>query len=495
QDVHRWDLLPPKGQGWPMDIAGRLNLVNQQIDLQSSSSVVPLTTRFHAGNYLSRPRWAVTFTWNRIPIAPVLQLAGDMGAQLPPKLRINGFIDGAIGYSNAAGLQGELVLHNTSVAMPDSAPLRFDEVHLLMGKDQLRLPPSPLRTAENEVALVEANYSMREDTLDVSISSENMKVGTLRAQAGLHPVPWLEQLSSGRWSGQLRYHREPGNDVWTGNLQLEDAKVSVPGLAHPLAIDSARVGIDGHRLAIDRLSAQAGTIPFTGEYRYEPNTDRPHRLRIRAASVTAGDLEQELMPALHPASSLLARALGRDEAPDWLRHRKLEGTVRIGDFELDGVHLEKLQSRMVWDLGEVDFPAFEARLRQELPPASHLNLPGAAVVNGSLFVTLSARAPVYKLSAKARGLNWQGGKVDAEGTLETSGTGARIFTNARLFDLSLRTEEGIYIGQGAAQGDGRLSIVLTNGNKQMRMTGTLAALKLDEEPAFSDQRSAKDAER
>ena len=27
EDVHRWDLLPPAGQGWPLDIRGRLNLL------------------------------------------------------------------------------------------------------------------------------------------------------------------------------------------------------------------------------------------------------------------------------------------------------------------------------------------------------------------------------------------------------------------------------------------------------------------------------------
>jgi len=37
EDVHRWDLLPTKGQGWPMDIRGQLDLVAQQLELQSTS--------------------------------------------------------------------------------------------------------------------------------------------------------------------------------------------------------------------------------------------------------------------------------------------------------------------------------------------------------------------------------------------------------------------------------------------------------------------------
>src|ERR1019366_1742377 len=37
EDVHRWDLLPMGGHGWPFDIRGRLDLVAQQLDLQSNS--------------------------------------------------------------------------------------------------------------------------------------------------------------------------------------------------------------------------------------------------------------------------------------------------------------------------------------------------------------------------------------------------------------------------------------------------------------------------
>jgi hypothetical protein len=474
EDVHRWDLLPPKGQGWPMDIRGRLNLVAQQLELQSTSSVIPLTTRFRAGDYLSRPHWAVTFTWNRFPIAPVLQFAADMGAQLPPKVRINGSIDGAIGYSNPGGWQGELVLHNTSLAMPDSQPVRFEQMHIMMGKGALRAAPSVVRTAEDELAVIEAVYSLAGDTLDVSISSENMKVGTLRAQAGLHAVPWLDQLNSGSWSGQLRYHREPDHDVWTGNLQLSDAEIALPGLAHPLRILSAHVGIDGHRVALEQISARAGPILFTGDYRYEPNIARPHRLNFRAAHVAAADLEAELIPVLHPDSSLLARAFGRSRTPGWLRQRKLEGSVEIGDFELGGVHLEKLRARLLWDVLHVNFPALEAHLEN-------------APISGALAVTLGTRAPSYKLSAKIRGLNWQGSKAEAEGMLQTSGTGAQVLANVKLQDLSLRTEDGIYVGRGAMQEDGQLLIVLTNGAKQMRMSGPLAALKLDDPSAISDQ--------
>jgi hypothetical protein len=508
EDVHRWDLLPTKGQGWPMDIRGRLDLVAQQLELQSTSSAVPVTTRFRATNYLSRPRWAATFTWNRFPIGPVLQLAADLGAQFPPKLRINGSIDGAIGFSNPGGWQGELVLHDTAVTIPDSQPVRFDQMHLMAGKGKVWLSPAVFRTADDEEARLEATYSMEDDSLELSVSSGGMKVSSLRAQAALAAVPWLEQFSSGRWSGQLWYHHAVGQalppanskfrDAWTGNLEISDAEVKVPGLAHPLTIASARVGIDGHRLAVEKLAAQAGKIAFTGDYRYEPGTLHPHRLRVRAGHINAAELETELMPTLRRGSSLLARALGRSNVPDWLRQRRLEGSVQIADIEFPGTHLENLRARIIWDVTELDLAAIDARM-------------DGARVAGTLNVILGTQVPSYKLTAGIRGLNWHAGHMDIEGAAQTSGVGLQLLANLKsegtfsgigldfgalsggysaswtptaahltLSDLSLRTEDDIFVGRGATQEDGRLLIVLSNGAREMRMTGTLAALKLDE---------------
>ena len=49
----------------------------------------------------------------------------------------------------------------------------------------------------------------------------------------------------------------------------------------------------------------------------------------------------------------------------------------------------------------------------------------------------------------------------------------------RLTGLNLRTEDETYTGRGATQDDGRLVILLTNGAKEMRMSGTLAKLKVE----------------
>jgi hypothetical protein len=504
EDVHRWDLMPTQGSGWPLDIRGRLNLIAQQLELQSTTSLVPVTVRFRASDYLSQPHWAAAVTWNRFPTAPILELARHMGAQLPPRLDLSGTIDGAISYSGQAGLQGQVALHDAAVTIPDSPPVRFDVAYITMDHGHVRVSPAVVHTAEQDEAVLKADYAFDPGTLDLVISTGSMKVASLRAQAALAAVPWLEQMSSGEWSGQLQYHLEPGEAGWSGNLEIADATVNVPGLADALQIESAHARIDGARVVLDHLEAQAGPIAFDGEYRYEPGAARPHRIRLRAGEVRAEDLESELLPILRRNPGLLARALGRTETPDWLRRLNLEGSVQIEDLQVAGAHLENVRAGLLWDATHASLQGIEARFNR-------------AALSGALAVNLRGAVPAYQFRGKLSGLNWQSGKLDASGTFQTSGTGLRLLANLksegtfsgtgldfgtlapwhaasgayalawaqtaprlRLTDLRLQTEDETYTGRGATQDDGRLLIQLTNGLREMRMSGGLASLKVDE---------------
>ena len=506
EDVHRWDLLPPKGAGWPLDIRGRLNLTAQQLEMQATSSVVPVTVYFRASDYLAQPRWAVTANWNRFPAAPVLELARHMGAQLPPKLQLSGAIDGAIGYSGQGNFQGQLALHDTAVTIPDSPPVRFDQAYVTFDHGHVRLSPALAHTSEQDEARVEADYNLDQDTLDLAISTDSMNVESLRAQVALAAVPWLEQVTSGQWSGTLHYHRDADTAGWNGAMDVSDARISIPNLADPLEIAAARVRIDGPLVSLDRLEAQAGKVAFTGDYRYDPDALRPHRLRLRASQLNAADLESELAPVLRRNPGLLARAFGRTRLPGYMRQLNLEGSLQIDDLQLADSHLANVRARLLWDVTRIDLIALQAQLE-------------GAQVTGALAVNLRGRSPGYKFTGKLSGLPWQSGKLDAEGTLETSGTGLQLLANLksegnfngtaldfgtlapwrsasgsyalswmqsaprlRLTDLRLHTEDEVYTGRGATQDDGRLLILLTNGAREMRMTGSLASVKVDDAP-------------
>src|SRR5262249_46432375 len=149
----------------------------------------------------------------------------------------------------------------------------------------VRLSPAVVRTADNDEAQIEAEYSTDRNVLDLSIRTDAMRVASLRAQVALAAVPWLEQIQSGGWSGDLHYHHENARGDWSGRLSIRDARIAVPGFADPVEFAWARAQIDGARVVLDQIDAQVGKVAFTGEYRYEPAMTRPHRVRFRVAEL------------------------------------------------------------------------------------------------------------------------------------------------------------------------------------------------------------------
>jgi hypothetical protein len=503
-DVHRWDLLPPSGEGWPLDIRGRLDLIGQHLELQSMSAgneVLPLSVRFRASDYLSQPHWAAAINWNRFPAAPLMDLAAHMGAEFPSKLKLTGTLDGALTYSGDGKLQGSMAFHDAAVAIPDSPPVRFENAYLVFDHGHVRLSPAVVRTAENDEAQIEADYAMESQTLDLSIRTDAMKVSSLHAQVALAAVPWLEQIRTGAWSGDLHYRRDSEKAGWTGRLTIRDAEISVPGFAEPVTFAWARAQIDGARVVLDQIDAQVGKLAFTGEYRYEPLLARPHRVRFHVAELDAADLEAALMPTFRRDRSLIARALGRASVPDWLAGRAVEGTLQIDDLTVADLELANVKTQVRWDVARIELDGFQAKLDR-------------AAVTGKLTIGLRGAQPSYRLTAKVKGLSWQSGMVDAEGTLATAGTGKQLLANLtseatftgsaldfgatppwktvsgtcnlawsprlRVTGLSFKTEDETYTGRGNTMDDGRLLIQLTNGSKEMRMVGTVAKLKVEE---------------
>ena len=512
EGVHRWDRMPPYGQSWPLRLAGRLNVPAQIVEMESSTAggeTLPLAVRFRCSDYLSQPHWGVALNWNRFPAGPVLDLARHMGADLPPNLNLTGSLDGVLGYTGQGSLQGELSFHDASMAIPDSPPIRSEQARLIFDRGHAKLAPAIVRTAGDETAQLEADYDWKAQSLDLTISTDSMRVESLRAQAALAAIPWLNQVSSGTWNGQLRYQiaaPASAKTGWTGAIDLQDAQFPLPGLAEPVAVESASAHIDGARVTLDRIHAQAGKIAIEGEYRYEPQMARPHRLRIRIPEADAAELERLLMPTLYHSRGLIARALslGRASLPDWLADRHLDAAVQIGALHLAGADVAGLQAHLVWDAAKAEFTDIRASL-------------DGGRVTGVLAVGLRGNRPTYRLQARAKGVAWKSGKVDAETVLESSGTGlellARLHSSGafmarglemealpdlesvsgaydlvwaqaapilRFTDLQLVSGDETYTGQGATQPDGRLLFQLTSGSKEMRMTGTLAELRVDQ---------------
>jgi len=268
-------------------------------------------------------------------------------------------------------------------------------------------------------------------------------------------------------------------------------------------VASANAQIEGARVVLDHIQAQVGTNAFTASYTYEPGAARPHRVRLHATKLDAAALEAEWMPTLRHDPGLLARALGRSSLPGWLKQRDVDGVVQVDDLAIGGAHLANVRSHVLWDVTRVQFEDLQARFEK-------------ANITGSLVVTLRGSRPSYRLDAKVKGLSWQAGKLDGQGVIETSGTGLQLVTNLtadgtftgtgfdfggltgravsgnyslawgvtaprlRLTGLNVRSEDDFYTGRGATLDDGRLVVLLSDGVKELRVSGPWDKLRLEE---------------
>jgi hypothetical protein len=510
EDVHRWDLLPHGGTGWPFEFEGRLNLPAEKLEIDTHSAAreaPPLSVRFRAADYLSRPHWGVAFNWNRFGVEPLLLLARHLGAQVPEGLKIEGTLDGAIGYSQPGRWQGQLAFQDAAVTIPDSPPVRFEQAIVLFEGSHVRLPAAVARTPENDLARLEGDYDLDSGALGLTIATDSMAVAGLRSQAALAAVPILEQVQSGTWNGTLQYRHAPDlPGEWSGAFQLENADVPLAAFAEPLRIGSANVKLDGAKVTIEKIQASLGDLTAQADYRYEPGAVRPHRVRISLASLDAAQLELLMSPALLRNRGLIARALsfGRAPVPEWLRDQRVDGSVAVENLQVAGVELHQVRARTIWNGTTLVLADITAGMNN-------------GAVTGTLSVDLRAAEPVYHLASNMKGVEWNGGTFDAEASLDTSGTGPALLSNLRsegsftgqsfdsepldqftsvsgcyvfewakpvphlrFTELQMAGDGELFLGRGAMQDDGRLLIQVSNGTRQLSVTGTLAQLRLDE---------------
>lgn len=496
-DIHRWDLLP-KGGGWQLNYRGQADLMAQRLELETGEKDnpgTPVTLRLRVSEMLSSPRWAASVGLHDVPAASVVEAARHMGAQLPEGMQVEGKLNGAVGFSRPGGLQGQLAATDALVKSPGAPVVKFRTAEVVLDGSVIHVGPSIAESESGQTAELEASYRMTESAIDVGISTQGMSVSELQKGAGVK-VPVLTAIDQGTWKGSLRYQQtgnEPG--VWDGDFELRDARMDLPGFADPVRITSANISVADRRFALTRIKGRAGTLKFSGEYRGEGT--KADRIKLEIPEAEVSELERELLPTLRRSEGLLARfRLRTPPAPEWLRDRKVEGTVSI----------EKLTVLdQVWKVGKarVDWNGTSVRLLEIEAKRDDV----AAV--GQIAVNLGGSVPHYRLTGKMGDIEYKGGTLGFEGILETRGVRSEVLTNAHAegtfegenlafsaemefksiggafewnpplrFRLkNIQAGQGFenYTGQGATQPDGRLVLDLSSGKRQVKVAGTLSA--------------------
>ncbi len=363
-DVHRWDLLP-QGGSWTIPMHGTLDLRAEKLELTSAKDgeTAPVSFDFRAFNLLSSPRWEAGVQLTQIPLAGLMEVARHMGAALPEKLAAEGAVSGSVTYREAGGLAGRVELRDASLTLPDAQPLRASSAAVEIGDGAMHLEPSTVSIGEKDSAEVEGNYSPQEPhDLDLRIATRGMNVADMRS-FGLAAIPVLDKTPQGTWRGWARY--EEG--AWSGEYELQNARVPVEGLAEVLRVQSASVRLIGTHVAVSKLRARVGTISFTGDYRWEPGALRPHKFNIAMGEVDASELERVLAPSLlQRERGFLARTLGLapEPAPDWLKSRGVDGMISIASLKAGDTRVSLKAARLLWDGAVLRVAGIDAGVEQ-----------------------------------------------------------------------------------------------------------------------------------
>ena len=431
-NLHGFNQTPPGGSGWRFSIGGAIDSTGQTIDLNArvASAQSPLALRYRVTDYLRRPRWGVTVNLNHFPLAPVPEIARNLGWPAPADFKFEGTADGAVSYSMPQGsprmdgpmyMNGTMNLTNSTFVVAGAPPLHLPGAELHFSGSTITLEATEVTNESKETAAIAGSWDADTRMLDVQLSSDGMSIASLNKQITVAGIPLLGKATSGIWKGDLRYRSdspEPGSG-WSGELNLMDAEIPFEAFSEPLHVVSADATIDGTGLSLKRVDLSIGGIEAQGEYRYDARATRPHKFRITVPEASGPALEKLLMPTLRRGNFLTyAFNFGRVPEPDWLHNMRADGTIQTGRLDLAGGQFTKLRARVIWEGTNVQLAGLETQF-------------GEAAFQGAATIHLAGRQPGYDVQGKLSGLAWRGGTVSADGMLSTSGTGVALLGNMR----------------------------------------------------------------
>ena len=512
--VHRWDLMPAPGEGWTLHYRGLLNLTGHHLELASLETPAqpdPVSVEFRLDDYLAAPKWSGNLRFRDLPAASLLETARHFGAPFPPGVQVDGKVEGGIGYSSQSGVGGQLALSSAAVKFPQGGSAQVNSVEIDSAQVQISdgkvvLAPCDIEMPDGQSAEVEGEYALDNSHAAFRIRARQLAAGATRLLDAA-PIPVLERLHQGSWKGWIAYEKTAENPgAWSGQYDLQNSVIEIPGLALPVRLASASVQMNGDGIQITRLRGRAGTVKFEGDYRYDASAARPHRLRITIPELQIADLESLMMPALSRSEGFLARAFRREgKLPKWLEERDADLSLQVTHLVNGDLDMGELSAHGLW--------------RGPAITVSNLawNLEGMHA-SGKMSVNLAKAEPAYKLSGTVDNFDYRNGQLDIDGELETSGIGPDLWLNLRSKgtfagrgimlapDSEVREVSGSYhvdtlsgaprlllanlqvlqgadtlVGQGASQPDGHIVLELASGRKQVRLTGML--LPVHPEPA------------
>ncbi len=509
--VHRWDLLPSSGEQWSIHYGGGLNLLAHRLDLQTipakAGGTSPVTLRLKVRDFLAQGGSSIVAELKDAPLAPMLPLAERLGAVLPNNAALKGSLNGAVGYSSESGLRGGLRISDARAVLAGAPELHAEALNVTVSGNQVHFSPATVEAAGQSAIEMSGNYSLADQSADASLKVNQFPVNELKplANTWFGGLAVLSAVSSGTVTGEFAFTHGgldalsavDREDAWTGEFQLHDSSVHVPGIAAPLEDSQAHIAFTRTAFQVERLTATLGGSKLKASYRYNLDSKLAERVRIEFPSADLAELEDTLASPGN-ASSLWARfRFLRRSFPAWMSRRNLEGDLVVDHLAAGEQALGSLHSHFFWRGPKLQFSQVGLTLRQ-------------GSVSGSGTVDLAAFSPRWQFAAEANDYPWGGGLLHAVGQFDSSGAGADLLRNLqaqgsfegqkltvsadsfqnvsgafrftfadgwpdiRFSDLQAVQDGDEWHGDGLTQSDGKLLVNLAHEGKQMHLVSSLS---------------------
>jgi hypothetical protein len=504
-NVRRWDLLPSAGEGWRVRYQGAVDLAAHSLTLRTvpaaAGDAAPVALQVRVNDFLSKPSWSMIAALNKAPAAELLPISRRMGVPIPEELKLAGMVDGVVGYSKETGFSGAVELSQGAADLPNTPTLRAPSMTVRISSERIQFEPTEIDTGSTGSIQVGGEYDAGAHRVAIRLQPTDLPVETIRdtISAWLGSPGALDLLRAGSiTTGQINFdHTEGAEPLWSGQFRFADGELQPSGIGQPLTAASGQVHFDATSLEVEKLSATLGSTALTGSYHRGAGPRGTEHVHLEAATADLRDIESALEPTLRAQGFLARLGMTRREIPAWLSGRHLQVDLTIGEFSVAGTVLGPLRARLGWTGPRIQFPVLELKLPD-----------GVLRANGTLDV--AASAPLCRFSAAVSGYRWRGGVLSAEGTFQTSGTGADALEHLRAegtfsgqdvspdtedmftsvsgaFDFTfargwpdlrisrLEASQGdeAWTGAAASQSDGKLVIDLEREGKQRRVISSL----------------------
>ncbi len=417
-EVDQRFILPPRSGEWALNYEGTLDLIGQEVRLRTRPrrERLPVSIRFFAGDYLSRPRWAIVAATDRLQLETIPALASELGVPLFTGLKLQGWLSGAVGRSADGRIQGRFRVTDVDLSAPGGQRVHVAAATITALDDVLSVAPAPILVEGREAATVSGSYSRTAQELNIIVGSRQFPIERFvsfwEAMARSEAPRAFRLGSGGHWTGILRFRGTPEGEFWSGNIVLSDRRLAVPGIDGEVRLVRAETDALGREV---RLDARVGGITVKGRWA------EPDRLDLNCSEAAIEDLEKLLHPSLSwGPTGLIARTLRlrRGKPPKWLAHRHVKGTFTAQTVTAGPARLTGVAARYYWN-----GPSLEIHL-------DHASTsPGSFA--GALHVDLTKGQPRWTASGSLRGFLWDGAELQAVGSVETQGAGVEAIASLR----------------------------------------------------------------